>query len=127
MQIAMYSDDIVGGSPTLLRAAKSPLNLWRQMRAAREETCCTRKRLGSHMASILPFIRVKSDFDDEATRLMGEAFDAACKGLRDTGQPSVVQEVIAKRIIKAAMKGERDPARLRAAGLAALGYDREAI
>jgi hypothetical protein len=39
----------------------------------------------------------------------------------------VVQEVIAKRIIKAAMKGERDPARLRAAGLAALGYDREAI
>ena len=69
------------------------------------------------MASILPFIRNKSDFDDEATRLMGEAFDAACKGLRDTGQPIVVQEVIAKRIIKAAMKGERDPARLRKAGL----------
>ena len=42
------------------------------------------------MASILPFIRNKSDFDDEATRLMGEAFDAACKGLRDTGQPIVV-------------------------------------
>ena len=41
--------------------------------------------------------------------------------------PLVVHEVIAKRIIKAAMKGERDPARLRAAGLAALGYDREAI
>jgi hypothetical protein len=79
------------------------------------------------MAAILPFIRNKSDFDDEATRLMGEAFDAACKGLRDTGQPSVVQEVIAKRIIKAAMKGERDLTRLRAAGLAALGYDREAI
>jgi hypothetical protein len=39
------------------------------------------------MASILPFTRDKSDFDDEATRLMGEAFDAACKGLRDTGQP----------------------------------------
>jgi hypothetical protein len=79
------------------------------------------------MALILPFVRDKSDFDDEATRLMGEAFDAACKGLRDTGQPSVVQEVIAKRIIKAAMKGERDPVRLCAAGLAALEYDREAI
>jgi hypothetical protein len=39
----------------------------------------------------------------------------------------VVQEVIAKRIIKAAMKGERDPTRLRKAGLAALGYDREVI
>ena len=37
------------------------------------------------------------------------------KGLRDTGQPIVVQEVIAKRIIKAAMKGERDPARPRKA------------
>ena len=79
------------------------------------------------MASILPFIRDKSDFDDEATRLIGEAFDAACRGLRDTGQPLVVREVIAKRIIKAAMKGERDPARLRKAGLAALGCDREAI
>ena len=79
------------------------------------------------MASILPFTRDKSDFDDEATRLMGEAFDAACKGLRDTGQPTVVREVIAKRIIEAAKKGERDPARLRSAGLTALGYDREAI
>ena len=82
---------------------------------------------GSHMASILPFTRDKSDFDDEATRLMGEAMDGACEGLRDTGQPALVREIIAKRIIEAAKKGERDPARLRAAGLAALGYDREAI
>jgi hypothetical protein len=79
------------------------------------------------MASILPFVRNKTNFDDEATRLMGQAFDAVCKELNDTGQPALVQEVIAKRIIKAAMKGERDPVRLRAAGLAALGYDREAI
>jgi hypothetical protein len=79
------------------------------------------------MASILPFVRNKLDFDDEATRLMGEAFDAACKGLRDTGQPALVREIIARRIIKAATKGERDPVRLRNAGLAALGYDREAI
>jgi len=79
------------------------------------------------MASILPFVRNKLDFDDEVTRLMGEAFDAACAGLRDTGQPALVREIIARRIIKAATKGERDPARLRAAGLAALGYDREAI
>ena len=79
------------------------------------------------MASILPFVRNKLDFDDEATRLMGEAFDAACKGLRDTGQPALVREIIAKRIIEAAKKGERDLFRLRNAGLAALGYDREAI
>jgi len=79
------------------------------------------------MASILPFIRDKSVFDDEAARLMGEAMDAACEGLRDTGQPALVREIIAKRIIEAAKKGERDPVRLRNAGLAALGYDREAI
>ena len=79
------------------------------------------------MASVLPFVSNKFDFDDVASRVMGEAFDAACKGLRDTGQPALVREIIANRIIKAAMKGERDPARLRAAGLAALGYDREAI
>src|SRR6476469_8444625 len=95
------------------------------MRAAREETCCTRTRQGSQMASILQFIRDKSDFDDEITRLMGEALDAACKGLRDTGQPIVVREALAKRIIKAAMRRDREPTRLRKAGLAAFGYDRE--
>ena len=42
------------------------------------------------MATVLPFNRYNLDFDDETTRLMGEAFDAACKGLRDTGQPIVV-------------------------------------
>jgi hypothetical protein len=85
-----------------------------------------RTRRGSHMASILPFIRNKSDFDDEATRIMGEAFDAACKELNDAGQPALVQEVIAKRIIKAATKGERDPVRLRNAGLAAFRSDKDA-
>ena len=79
------------------------------------------------MTPILPFARGKSDFDDEATRIMGEAFDAPCKGLQDAGQLALVREGIAKRVIRAATKGERDPARLRAAGLAALAIDREAI
>jgi hypothetical protein len=56
---------------------------------------------------------------------MGAAFDAACKELHDKGQPTLVYEVIAKRIIDAAKKGERDPVRLRNTGLAALGYDKE--
>jgi hypothetical protein len=64
------------------------------------------------MASILPFVRIKFDFDDEATRIMGEAFDAASKGLPDSGQTALVREIIAKRIIKAATKGERDPSPL---------------
>ena len=79
------------------------------------------------MATVLPFVLNRFDFDDEATRIMGEAFDAACKDLDVTGLPAVVPEIIAKRIIEAAKKGERDPVRLRNAGLAALGYDREAI
>ena len=74
------------------------------------------------MASILPFIRARADFDEETTRLMGEAFDAARAALHGRGQPEIVYGIIAKRIVEAAKKGERDPIRLRDAGLAALGY-----
>ena len=74
------------------------------------------------MASILPFIqKTGTVFDDYATKAMGEAFDGACKELHDTGQPQIVYEVIAKRIIDKAKSGERDVTRLRDAGLAALG------
>jgi hypothetical protein len=45
--------------------------------------------------------------------------------LHDKEQPAVVYEIIAKRIIEAAKKGERDPIRLRDAGLAALGHKKE--
>ena len=82
---------------------------------------------GNRVASILPFIRLRADFDDEATRIMGEAFDAARASLQDIGQPQIVYEIIAKRIIEAAKKGERDPTRLRDAGLAALGYKKDAV
>ena len=78
------------------------------------------------MASILPFVqKTGTVFDDYATKAMGEAFDAACRELHDKGQPQIVYEVIAKRIIDAAKSGERDVDRLRDAGLAALGIRRE--
>jgi hypothetical protein len=51
-------------------------------------------------------------FDDAATLAMGEAFDQACKSLRNFGSACTVREIIAKRIIDAAKNGERDPARL---------------
>ena len=77
------------------------------------------------MASILPFIKKSGIvFDDNATRILGEAFDAACKELHDKGQPAIVYEVIAKRIIDAARNGERDPVKLRNVGLAGLGFDK---
>jgi hypothetical protein len=78
------------------------------------------------VASILPFIqKTGTVFDDFATKAMGEAFDAACRELHDKGQPQIVYEVIAKRIIDAAKRGERDIVRLRDAGLAALGLRNE--
>jgi hypothetical protein len=49
-------------------------------------------------------------FDDAATLAMGEAFDRACKSLRNLG--SAVPEIIAYLIIQTAKIGERDPARL---------------
>ena len=57
-------------------------------------------------------------FEPEVIALMGEAFEAACKVLRDAGRHEVVREVIAGRIIAAASLGERDPVRLRAVALA---------
>jgi hypothetical protein len=78
------------------------------------------------VTSILPFIRKAGPaFDDRITKIMGEAFDSACKALHDTGQPAIVYEVIAKRIIDGVANGERDPVRLRNAALAALGFDRD--
>ena len=80
------------------------------------------------MASIQRFIgKAGGVFDDRATQVMGEAFDRARKDLHDTGQPEIVYRVIANRIIEAVKNGERDPIRLRNAGLAAFGteYDKK--
>ncbi len=79
------------------------------------------------MASILPFIHAKADFDDETTRLMGEAFDAARANLDGQDEPELFYEIIAARIVEAARKGERDPNRLRDIALAAVGYKKDAI
>jgi len=53
------------------------------------------------MTAIVKFINkheLGSVFDDHATRVMGQAFDSACKDLHDKGQPNLVYEVIANRI-----------------------------
>lgn len=67
--------------------------------------------------SILPFLKPEMSFDSQALAAMDEAFDSACRALEDTGQPQIVREVIAERIIKAARLGERDPVRLVEAAL----------
>ena len=65
-----------------------------------------------------------SVFDDQATKVMGEAFDAAYMVLNEAGQSSVVYEAIAKCIIETAKSGERDPNQLRDRALAACGHKR---
>jgi hypothetical protein len=59
-------------------------------------------------------------FDGATVRNIGRAFGLACKELNDAGQPDVVHEVMIKRIIAAARRGERDVKRLRDAGLTGL-------
>ena len=56
-------------------------------------------------------------FDPETVKLMGQAFDDACRqlGLADRTDP--LTAIIAGNIIAAAVAGERDPQRLRAAAL----------
>jgi hypothetical protein len=63
------------------------------------------------------------EFDPEALAAMVEAFDAAHKALDDSGQPKIVLEVIAQRIIEAGRRGERDPVRLVKAALPWLTHE----
>jgi hypothetical protein len=51
-------------------------------------------------------------FDDKDIRAMGTAFDQACRSLRNFAHFERVRELVAKRIIEAAINGERDPIRL---------------
>ena len=79
------------------------------------------------MTSVVRFIKeteLGSVFDDQATKAMGEAFDAACTVLDEAGQSSVVYETLAKCIIEIAKSGERDPNQLRDRALTACGHKR---
>src|SRR6266853_6944971 len=63
-------------------------------------------------------------FGPEVTSVMGEAFDAACRERHHTGRAEMIREVVARRIIAAARRGELDPVRLRTAALAGLSSPR---
>jgi hypothetical protein len=72
------------------------------------------------MAGITSFID-DTAFSPEVTQIMGAAYEKATKGLHDRGQPAVVQEIIAKRIIDLARYGERDPQKIANMALQSLG------
>jgi hypothetical protein len=84
-------------------------NVWspKRLRASVTEG---RFRAPAHAFREAPVNTIDVWFDDAATLAMGEAFDRACKSLRNLG--SAVPEIIACLIIQAAKTGERDPARL---------------
>jgi hypothetical protein len=64
-----------------------------------------------------------ASFGPETTSLMAAAFDEACR-LAGEAQPQLVKELMAKRIIEAAHRGERDMQKLTKFALA--GLDRVA-
>ena len=72
------------------------------------------------MSVIVPFFKNRG-FDDKSTRALGQAYDIACRSLHRHGRPPVVQELLAKKIIDAAGRGERDPDRLASISLGILG------
>ena len=78
------------------------------------------------MAGILPFFRGAA-FDYDLTQAMGEAFERACHCLHDLGQPDLVRDIIARRIIEVARRGERDPDELCTRALQALGFGKRQI
>lgn len=69
----------------------------------------------------------KGVFDYATIRIIGEAFDAACKQLHKAGQPAQVHEIMAKRIVEAARNGERSVTGLRDIALADLYRGKEAL
>ena len=77
------------------------------------------------MGSILQFIEPGHAFDSESVQVLSAAYDRAMRELHDNGQPVLVQEIVAKRIIQLAARGERDPERLSDAALASLGIKRD--
>ena len=78
------------------------------------------------MGQILPFRFPDTQFDPETIAILGTAYDQAISRVNGQGQSEVVREVIAKRIVVLASKGERDPNRLCETALRAFGVSRTA-
>ncbi len=77
---------------------------------------------GGLVQETMSLMKVVADFDPDATAAMSEAYDRACKSMHDWGQPVIIREIIAKRIIQLASMGERDPDQLCDQALKSLGF-----
>jgi hypothetical protein len=74
------------------------------------------------MGQILQFTRPEMAFNPEDAAVFATADEKAIEQLRGDGFTELVREIIAKRIIAAALKGERDPDRLCASAIASIGF-----
>jgi len=79
-----------------------------------------KEQRGPEVRSFTEFIG-NTTYDPEAVQAMSLAYEAALKQLHDRGQPAIVREVIARRIIELAAIGERRPDWLCATVLSELG------
>jgi hypothetical protein len=78
------------------------------------------------MADILQFRPRLNVFAPELTSAMGDAYDKALAALPDTESELVVRELLARRIIKSARRGERDPEHLCSSALSGFTKPRTA-
>jgi hypothetical protein len=61
--------------------------------------------------------------DRDATAAITEACEKANQSMQDWGQPDIFKNVIARRIIELATKGERDPDQLCEQALRSFGFN----
>lgn len=66
-------------------------------------------------------------FDPESTQSLCLAFDKVCSGVAERNRSEFVKELIARRVIALAERGERDPDKLAQAAASALGLHRRTI
>jgi len=65
-------------------------------------------------------------FKPETVAKICEAFEIAKRAMHDHGQPELIQEILARKIIDLAQRGETNPARLSQRALHDLGLPHEA-
>jgi hypothetical protein len=78
------------------------------------------------MADILPFRPRLNVFAPELTSAMGDAYDKAIAILPHTGSERVIRELVAKRIVRLARRGECDPDHLCSSALSGFRKPRTA-
>ncbi len=78
------------------------------------------------MADILQFRPRLSVFAPELTSAMGDAYDRAIAALPDIQTELLLRELVAKRIIRLARRGERDPEHLCSSALSGFRKPRTA-